>query len=239
MRPIGLLLYVVADKEPKPGTHNEFTHALWEQGVGSTMHCAAGDATGIIVAALVVTALGLPMTWDVVVEYVASFTVGLFIFQALFMKSAMGGSHWENVRRPSIPELISMNVMMAGMAPVMVLMIGRDMAGHTAHGALVLDEYEPGRDRRVRDRVPVNVWMVSRHMKQRPWGSRFDVPRQALAPQSSPAAHHSGGAALAGEHSGHPGGHAPHRSVSRAGRGNAGRTSVIERNRSREWPQGT
>ncbi|MEO6155434.1 MAG: copper oxidase, partial [Thermomonas sp.] len=50
MGPIGLLLYVMADKEPSPGTHEEFIKPLWKQGVGSTVHCVAGDATGIIVA---------------------------------------------------------------------------------------------------------------------------------------------------------------------------------------------
>jgi hypothetical protein len=35
--PIGLLLYVLADKEPKPGTHEQFTRPIWKQGVGSTI----------------------------------------------------------------------------------------------------------------------------------------------------------------------------------------------------------
>ena len=48
MGPFGLLLYVLADKEPRPGEHESFTAPLWKQGVGSTIHCVAGDATGII-----------------------------------------------------------------------------------------------------------------------------------------------------------------------------------------------
>lgn len=48
MGPLGLLLYVLADKEPRPGEHEQFTSPLWKQGVGSTIHCVAGDATGII-----------------------------------------------------------------------------------------------------------------------------------------------------------------------------------------------
>src|SRR6266851_9783764 len=48
MGPIGLLLYVLADKEPEPGMHEQFTASLWKQGIGSTIHCVAGDATGII-----------------------------------------------------------------------------------------------------------------------------------------------------------------------------------------------
>jgi len=61
--PIGLLLYVLADKEPRPGEHEAFIKPLWKQGVGSTIHCIAGDATGIILAAAVTALIGLPM-WD-------------------------------------------------------------------------------------------------------------------------------------------------------------------------------
>lgn len=32
MGPMGLLLYVMADKEPKPGSHEEFVKPLWKQG---------------------------------------------------------------------------------------------------------------------------------------------------------------------------------------------------------------
>jgi len=56
MGPIGLLLYVMADKEPRPGAHEEFVKPLWKQGVGSTIHCVAGDAIGIIL----VNALSYP-----------------------------------------------------------------------------------------------------------------------------------------------------------------------------------
>src|SRR5882672_6361810 len=78
MGPFGLLLYVLADKEPHPGTHEEFTAPLWKQGIGSTIHCVAGDATGIILAAAVTATLGLPMRIDLVVEYAAGFAFGLF-----------------------------------------------------------------------------------------------------------------------------------------------------------------
>src|SRR5437763_279564 len=91
MGPIGLLLYVMADKEPRPGEHEDFVKPLWKQGAGSTIHCVAGDATGIILAAAATAALGLPMWLDLIVEYAAGFAFGLFIFQSLFMKTMMGG----------------------------------------------------------------------------------------------------------------------------------------------------
>src|ERR1700704_4531218 len=128
MGPFGLLLYVLADKEPYPGTHEQFVRPLWKQGVGSAIHCVAGDATGIILAAAITATLGLPMWLDLIVEYCTGFAFGLFIFQSLFMKELMGGSYWENVRRTFLPEFISMNFVMAGMGPPMsFLMMGRDM----------------------------------------------------------------------------------------------------------------
>jgi manganese oxidase len=34
---------------------------------------------------------------DLIVEYLAGFAFGLFIFQPLFMKSMMGGTYYESV----------------------------------------------------------------------------------------------------------------------------------------------
>ena len=164
--PIGLLLYVMADKEPRPGEHEEFVKPLWKQGVGSTVHCVAGDATGIIVAAVCVALLGMPMWIDLIVEYAAGFLLGLLIFQALFMRKTMGGSYIENVRRSFLPELISMNCMMAGMAPVMVvLMMGRDMRAMWPGEPLFWMVMSLGIIAGFAIAYPVNVWMVSRGMK--------------------------------------------------------------------------
>lgn len=166
MGPIGLLLYVMADKEPQPGGHEEFIKPLWKQGVGSTVHCVAGDATGIVVAAAVTALVGMPMWGDLIVEYAAGFFFGLLIFQALFMRQIMGGSYAENVRRSFLPELISMNFMMAGMAPVMVyLMMGRDMRAMWPGEPLFWVVMSLGIVAGFVLAYPVNVWMVARGMK--------------------------------------------------------------------------
>jgi len=36
--PIGLARYVMGDKEPRPGAHEQFIKPLWKQGVGCTVH---------------------------------------------------------------------------------------------------------------------------------------------------------------------------------------------------------
>ena len=58
MGPIGLLLYIMTDKEPRPGEHETFIQPLWKQSIGSTIHCCAGDATGIIAAAAITASFG-------------------------------------------------------------------------------------------------------------------------------------------------------------------------------------
>jgi len=194
MGPLGLLLYVLADKEPRPGTHERFTAALWKQGVGSTIHCVAGDATGIILAAAITATLGLPMRVDLVLEYVAGFAFGLFIFQSLFMKEMMGGSYLENVRKTFLPEFISMNAMMAGMAPVMsFLMMGRDMRAMVPTELLFWGVMSLGVIAGFIVAYPVNVWMVKRGLKhglmtERRPGSRFDLQQS-----HEQTGHHAGG----------------------------------------------
>lgn len=166
MGPFGMLLYVLADKEPRPGEHERFIAPLWKQGVGSTIHCVAGDATGIILAAVVTASLGLPMWLDLIVEYLAGFSFGLFIFQSLFMKSMMGGSYLENVRKSFLPEFISMNFMMAGMAPVMsFLMMGRDMRAMEPTELLFWGVMSLGVMAGFILAYPANVWMVKVGLK--------------------------------------------------------------------------
>src|SRR5919106_2034661 len=164
--PLGLFVYVMADKEPRPGTHEAFVAPLWKQGIGSTIHCVAGDATGIILAAAITGILGLPMWIDLIVEYIAGFAFGLLIFQSLFMKQMMGGSYWQNVRRTFVPELISMNAMMAGMAPVMsFLMMGRDMRAMDPAELVFWGVMSLGVIVGFIVAYPFNIWMVEKGLK--------------------------------------------------------------------------
>lgn len=166
MGPIALALYVLTDKEPRPGEHEEFIKPLWKQGIGSTVHCIAGDATGIITAAVVTAALGLPMWIDLIVEYTAGFAFGLFIFQSLFMKDMAGGSYPKAVRNSFMPEWLSMNMMAAGMFPVMIfLMMGRDMRAMEPTEPLFWAVMSLGVIVGFFVAYPVNVWMVSRNLK--------------------------------------------------------------------------
>lgn len=161
MGPIALAIYILSCKEPAPHTHAEFVKPLWKQSVGSTIHCVAGDATGIIVAAVVTALLGLPMWIDLIVEYVAGFVFGLFIFQALFMKDMLGGSYRKAFKHSLLPEWLSMNMMMTGMFPTMVVfMMGRDMRAMEPTQLLFWGTMSAAVAVGFVTAYPVNVWMV-------------------------------------------------------------------------------
>jgi hypothetical protein len=185
MGPVGLALYVLADKEPRPGEHAEFIKPLWKQGVGSTVHCLAGDATGIIAAAAITAALGLPMWLDLIVEYAAGFAFGLFIFQSLFMKEMMGGTYVKALKTSFMPEWLSMNMMAAGMFPVMIYgMMGRDMRAMEPTEPLFWGVMSLGVIVGFATAYPVNVWMVSKALKHGLM-TRSDVLVGALPPRST------------------------------------------------------
>lgn len=120
--PVGLFFYLLGCRRPFPGAHDAYTRAPWKQALNSEMHCVAGDATGIILAASFVPALHLANGWDITIEYVAGFVSGLLIFQALMMRAMYGGDYWLAVRKTFFAEAVSMNFVMLGMIPTMVVL---------------------------------------------------------------------------------------------------------------------
>ena len=164
---LGAVLYVLSCKEPRPGTHERFISPLWKQGVGSTIHCVAGDATGIVFAATVTALIGFPMWLDIITEYTLGFLFGLLIFQALFMKDMMGGSYREAVRKSLVPEWLSMNMVMAGMIPAMVLLMmgGRDMRAMEPTSLVYWGAMSASITVGFAIAYPMNVWLVQAGLK--------------------------------------------------------------------------
>jgi hypothetical protein len=119
----GAFLYVLGCREPLPGLHERYTAARWRQTLGSTMHCVAGDGVGILAGAVLSAIFVLPRLAETTLEYILGFAFGWTIFQALFMRNSMpGGSYRRALASTFVPELLSMNFLMAGMMPtVMVL----------------------------------------------------------------------------------------------------------------------
>jgi len=163
--PVGAFFYLLACRRPFPGGHDEFTAATWKQGLNSEMHCLAGDATGIVVAASIVPAFALSNGWDITIEYLAAYAFGLFIFQALMMIGMFDGNYFKAVRKTVFVETVSMNFVMVGMIPTMVILAAAWEGSE--------DPLEPSFWFRMSLATivggvlafPVNYWLVKNHIK--------------------------------------------------------------------------
>lgn len=163
--PIMAAAYVLSCQEPKSERHEDFIRPLWKQAFGSTIHCMAGDATGVIVAAAITTALGLPMWLDVTAEYLFGFGFGLFVFQALFARNMLGGSYVQAVRATFIPEWLSMNAVMAAMIPTMVILMSRDMASMHVNSPRFWGVMSLASLVAFVVAYPINLWLVGMRLK--------------------------------------------------------------------------
>src|SRR5258708_13368686 len=119
---IGAFLYVLGCREPLPGMHEQYTAAQWRQTLGSTMHCVAGDGVGILAGAVISSALGITGIAEMILEYILGFAFGWSIFQALFMRDMAGGTYLAALKSTFMAELLSMNLLMAGMMPTMMIL---------------------------------------------------------------------------------------------------------------------
>jgi hypothetical protein len=163
--PVGLVLYLLACRQPLPGTHEQFIAPHWKQAIGSMMHCVAGDATGIILAAAIVFHFGIPNGIDLIIEYASAFVVGLLVFQSLFMKSMLGGRYFLAVRQTFFAETVSMNTVMVGMIPTMVILMNRlpgsDNPANPSFWGIMSLATMAG----MVTAYPINSWMVARGLK--------------------------------------------------------------------------
>ncbi|MDN3505742.1 MAG: DUF4396 domain-containing protein [Simkaniaceae bacterium] len=162
--PLGLFFYFLTCRQPMPDTHDQFIDPHWKQTVGSLIHCVAGDATAIIIMAALLHYVDIPNGIEVIIEYVAAYLFGLFIFQALFMRS-MFSSYFEAVKKTIFAETVSMNMVMTGMFPIIVFIKYHYPAASDPFGpyfwgmmslATIVGSFVA---------YPINSWMVKKGVK--------------------------------------------------------------------------
>ncbi|MEP1571351.1 DUF4396 domain-containing protein [Roseibium album] len=163
--PVGCFLYLMTCRRPFPGGHDEFTKKTWKQSVNSEMHCLAGDATGIVIAAMIVPVFHLTNGWDSVVEYIAGLICGLFIFQALMMRGMYDGDYWKAVRKTFFAETVSMNCVMAGMLPTMIVLASVWPSSTEPSGPEFWFRMSIASIVGLFTAYPVNYWLVKSHLK--------------------------------------------------------------------------
>jgi hypothetical protein len=186
--PFGFIAYWIMDRAPSRETLVPPEPPLWEQTVESTIHCMAGDGTGILIAAVATISLRLPMGWDVITEYVAGFATGLFLFQAPCMKSTFDDRYWRAVRGTFLPETLSMNAVMAGMIPVMFFLMSRDTSAMQPNSVRFWGTMSLAFVVSMVTTFPVNWWLVKRGLKNGIGGEERACLRHSVSATSKAAA---------------------------------------------------
>ncbi len=163
--PIGLFIYLLSCRQPLPNMHDTFIATHWKQAIGSLLHCVAGDATGIILSAIIVYHFRLPTGIDLSIEYISAFIVGWLIFQALFMRSMFGGNYWQAVGKTFFAETISMNMVMVGMIPTMVVLMHVLPDANNPYRLLFWGVMSVATIAGMITAYPINSWMVAKGLK--------------------------------------------------------------------------
>jgi len=129
------------------------------------MHCVAGDGIGILVGAVTASVLHLTKPADVALEYVLGFGFGWSIFQSLFMRKMANGSYTHALRKAFMPEFLSMNCLMAGMVPVMLLAMKSIPASNEPTSPAFWFVMSMALLVGFMTAYPMNWWLVSHHLK--------------------------------------------------------------------------
>lgn len=162
--PLGLFFYLLTCRSPGKGLHDLYTKAQWKQAVNSEVHCLAGDATGIIFAAIFLSFIDLGNGVELILEYISAFIFGWVIFQAGMMRT-MYTSYGEALKKTFFAETVSMNFVMMGMIPVMmILMNSLEYGRNPAH---LQFWFTMGMATIVGGFVafPINDWLVRKKLK--------------------------------------------------------------------------
>jgi hypothetical protein len=109
--------------------------------------------------------LGLPNGLDLIIEYITAFVMGLLIFQALFMKSSMGGSYIGAIKKTFFSETVSMNMVMVGMIPVMAILRGTISGGADPEGPIFWGISSVATLAGIITAYPINSWLVGSGLK--------------------------------------------------------------------------
>lgn len=162
--PFGLFFYMLTCRSPGKGLHGQYTAAHWKQSVNSEVHCLAGDATGIILAAIIMSFMTISNGIEFIVEYISAFIFGWFIFQAGMMKS-MFNSYGEAVKKTFFAETVSMNMVMFGMIPTMMILMHYIPHGREPYHAAFWFTMGVATIIGGFTAYPINSWMVRKMLK--------------------------------------------------------------------------
>jgi hypothetical protein len=116
--PVGLLAYLLSYRHPQTARVSGWS------ALGSAVFSTTGNAVGLILLTVFQTVF-LPDGSVVLLVLPVSFLIGWLFFRAPLMISRMDGKYLVALRRTLLTEIISTNLVLAGMFPVVILLLLR------------------------------------------------------------------------------------------------------------------
>jgi hypothetical protein len=102
---------------------------------------------------------------EVALEYILGFAFGWTIFQALFMRDMAGGSYRRALTSTFVSELLSMNLLMAGMVPTVMALRARIPSAADPTTPSFWFVMSMGLLVGFIAAYPMNWWLVAHHLK--------------------------------------------------------------------------
>jgi hypothetical protein len=99
------------------------------------------------------------------IEYVLGFGFGWTVFQALFMRDMVGGSYERSLKTTFAPELLSMNLLMTGMLPTIMILKKYVASPERPASASFWFVMSMGLLVGFVVSYPMNWWLVANHLK--------------------------------------------------------------------------
>ena len=157
---------------------------------------------GILAGSVLAFSWGLSGPADIALEYVLGFGFGWTVFQALFLRSMVGGSYVVSLKKTFLAEFLSMNALMAAMLPVAALArlaIGATPSPRTPEFWFIMSMALLAG---FISAYPMNWWLVSRGLKhgmmtvrprpiatEEPMPTGMPMPMPMPMPMAGPAEH--------------------------------------------------
>jgi len=174
--PLGLLAYLISYRQPgrSPSPRAALTTA--KRALGSTSWSVAGNlAGGLLVIWILVNyaSIGAVLLLSLILIVALPFFMGLLIFRAIRWSATRDVRYRGALRRPPLAEVTSTNMVLAGVYPVVIILIDRWLepwypVGFGLTNPLLWGILSLGAIAGALVAYPIHVWMIRRGLVR--WG---------------------------------------------------------------------
>jgi hypothetical protein len=191
--PLGLLVYLVSYRQPGRSPSPQAALTTAKRALGSTSWSVAGNlAGGLIVIWILINyaSIANALLLMLILIVALPFLAGLLTFHAVRWSATRDAQHSVALRRPAWAELSSTNMVLAGVYPVVIILIDRWLEpwypfGFGLTNPLLWGILSLGAIIGVLTAYPIHVWMIRRGLIQWEVPSLLDGKTTSIEPEAT------------------------------------------------------